>query len=246
MSGTTTKPSIVTGQVLTTTQYELFKSIDGNRNLNLLHYNRLLKSMEERCLFTVIIVNERKEIIDGQHRYEVLKTLKLPLNYIICKGYGLSEVHRFNTNSKTWTADDYLAGYCDMGYTDYLKYKAFKDLYRFGHRESMSMLAGNVMSKDAKIFYEGKFKIKNYKAACDIADKIMMIQPYFEGYQKSSFVLAMISLFKNPNFEFTEFLQKLKLQPTALQPCANTEMYKTLIEEIYNYRRKNKINLRYI
>jgi hypothetical protein len=55
----------------------------------------------------------------------------------------------------------------------------------------------------------------------------------------------MISLLRNNNFEFTEFLQKLKLQPTALQDCATVNNYKVLIEEIYNYRRKDKVNLRF-
>ena len=50
---------------------------------------------------------------------------------------------------------------------------------------------------------------------------------------------------RNQNFEFTEFLQKLKTQPTALQDCTNVTNYKVLIEEIYNYRRREKINLRY-
>jgi hypothetical protein len=55
----------------------------------------------------------------------------------------------------------------------------------------------------------------------------------------------MLQMFKNPNFELTEFLQKLKLQPTALVDCTSTEQYVSLIEEIYNYRRREKINLRY-
>jgi ParB-like chromosome segregation protein Spo0J len=80
-------------QVHTTTDYFLFKSIDGNRNKNLLHINRLRESMSKNYLFTVIIVNENYEIIDGQHRFDVIQELKLPLNYIVCKGYGLKEVH---------------------------------------------------------------------------------------------------------------------------------------------------------
>ena len=63
--------------------------------------------------------------------------------------------------------------------------------------------------------------------------------------RRSAFIYTMMSLFKNPNFEFTEFLQKLKIQPTALQDCTNVTNYKVLIEEIYNYRRREKVNLRY-
>ena len=45
--------------------------------------------------------------------------------------------------------------------------------------------------------------------------------------------------------ERLEFLAKLKQQPTTLQDCTNTSQYKVLIEEIYNYRRREKVNLRY-
>ena len=47
-----------------------------------------------------------------------------------------------NQNSKTWNADDYLAGYCNLGNTNYLQYKKFKEKYQLGHNESMAMLTG--------------------------------------------------------------------------------------------------------
>ena len=50
---------------------------------------------------------------------------------------------------------------------------------------------------------------------------------------------------QNENFEFTEFLQKIKIQPTALQDCNTVDQYKLLIEEIYNYKRRDKVNLRF-
>ena len=92
----TKKTNDLLSQVYKTEDYFLFKPIDGNRNKNLLHINRLKKSMESNYLFTVIIVNENYEIIDGQHRFEVIKELKLPLYYIVCNGYGLNEVHILN------------------------------------------------------------------------------------------------------------------------------------------------------
>ena len=79
-----------------------------------MHINRLKKSMADNYLFTVIIVNENYEIIDGQHRFDVIK-IKTPLHYIMCCGYGLNEVHILNQNSKTWNADDYATGYCNLG-----------------------------------------------------------------------------------------------------------------------------------
>ena len=246
MNSLKTEPMVKhSNQVHTTTDYFLFKPIEGNRNKNLLHINRLKKSMAETYLFTVIIVNEKYEIIDGQHRFDVIQELKLPLNYIVCKGYGLNEVHILNQNSKTWTSDDYLDGYCKLGYKDYLKYKEFKELYGIGHYECMWLLNGSQLSNPTQVFFTGDFKIKNYNEACKIIEKIMLVEPYYEEWKRRSFILAMLQLFKNPNFELTEFLQKLKLQPTALSNCSTTNQYVSLIEEIYNYRRREKVNLRY-
>ena len=246
MNNLKTEPMVKhSNQVHTTTDYFLFKPIEGNRNKNILHINRLKKSMEETYLFTVIIVNEKYEIVDGQHRFDVIQELKLPLNYIVCNGYGLNEVHILNQNSKTWTSDDYLDGYCKLGYKDYLKYKEFKDLYGIGHYECMWLLNGSQLSNPTQVFFTGDFKIKNYNEACKIIEKIMLVEPYYEEWKRRSFILAMLQLFKNPNFELTEFLQKLKLQPTALSNCSTTNQYVSLIEEIYNYRRREKVNLRY-
>ena len=232
-------------QVHTTTDYFLFKPIEGNRNKNLLHINRLKKSMSENYLFTVIIVNDKYEIIDGQHRFDVIQELKLPLHYIVCKGYGLNEVHILNQNSKTWNSDDYLTGYSNLGYNDYIHYAEFKERYGLGHNETMSLLAGVPNKYDIELFYTGEFKIKSLKNAEDTIEKILMIEPYYNGVRRRAFIYTMMSLLKNENFEFTEFLQKLKIQPTALQDCTNVTNYKILIEEIYNYRRREKVNLRY-
>lgn len=237
-----------THQVHTTTDYFLFKSIEGNRNKNLLHINRLKDSMTEKYLFTVIIVNENYEIIDGQHRFEVIKELKLPMNYIICDGYGLNEVHLLNQNSKNWNSDDYLEAYCNLKYPHYLNYAIFKDRYKLGHSVCMAIasnIASGANTAHVKDFYKGEFVFKDFKKSCRLAEKIEILGQYYDGNKRRSFVLAMLQLFKNDNFEFTELLQKLKTQPTALVDCSNTTQYISLIEEIYNYRRKVKVGLRY-
>jgi hypothetical protein len=239
------EPMVKDYQVHTTEDYFMFKPIDGNRNKNLLHINRLKKSMAENYLFTVIIVNEKYEIIDGQHRFHVIEELKLPLNYIVCKGYALEEVHILNANSKTWNSDDYLEGYCSLGYKDYIKYKEFKEKYKIGHNECMLLLAGQHHANITQSFYAGLFSIKSYDNACKAIEKIFLVEPYYDGFKRRSFINTMICLFKNPEFEFTEFLQKLKLQPTALVNCSDITQYTSLIEEIYNYRRREKVNLRY-
>jgi hypothetical protein len=236
-------------QVHTTTDYSLFKTLNGNRNVNHLHLSRLKESIKKNHLTTIIMVNDKFEIIDGQHRFIICQELKLPINYIIQKNYGLNEVQILNANMKNWQTQDYVNGYCDLGYKDYIVYRDFINEYGFQSQVAILLLSeetsgGNKFSAGTK-FKEGKFKVKDLNNAKKMAEKIMMIEPYYKGYLRRSFINALVSMFKNENFEFTEFIAKLKQQPTTMQDCTSTTQYKVLIEEIYNYRRREKINLRF-
>lgn len=236
-------------QVHTTTDYSLFKTLNGNRDVNHLHLSRLKESMKIKHLTTIIMVNEKFEIIDGQHRFLISQELKLPINYIISKNYGLAEVQILNANMKNWQTIDYVNGYCDLGYQDYIIYRDFVNEYGFQNQIALLLLSnehvGGRKINPITNFKEGKFKVKDLNNAKKMAEKIMMIEPYYKGFLRRSFIISLVSMFKNENFEFTEFIAKLKQQPTTLQDCTNTTQYKVLIEEIYNYRRREKINLRY-
>ena len=234
-------------QVHTTTDYFLFKPVDGNRNMNKLHLLRLKKSIASNYLFTVIIVNEKHEIIDGQHRFECVHELKMPLHYVICKGYGLNEVHIFNQNSRTYNAEDYLTGYCNVGNENYLTYKKFKENFKIGHNECMAMLTGANTGGGHMFdaFKNGLFVVTHLQEATKRAEKIWMLKDIYDGYLRRAFVFALLALFSKEQFEFTEFLQKVKNQPSALTDCHDSDSYLSLIEEIYNYRRREKVNLRY-
>ena len=50
-------------QVHTTTDYSLFKFINGNRDVNQLHLTRLKESIKKNHLITIVMVNENFEII---------------------------------------------------------------------------------------------------------------------------------------------------------------------------------------
>ena len=234
-------------QVHISKDYTLFSSLEGNRTINKLHLKRLKKSMTDNYLFTVITVNENYQIIDGQHRFNAIRELELPVNYVICKGYGLKEIQVLNQNSKTWNADDYLTGYCNLGNKQYLKYKEFKDRYGFGHNETMSMLTGYTSGSGSVIddFRRGNFRITHLKEARAKADKICLFKDLYKGYKRRAFIYALLELMDKEQFEFTEFLSKVKLQPSALTDCKDREQYISLIEEIYNYKRRLKVNLRY-
>ncbi len=234
--------------IRTTTDYSIFKSLEGNRPVNLLHAKRIENSMREKCVFTVIIVNENYEIVDGQHRFNALKNLGLPVNYVVQSGYGIEDVQKLNQNSKTWKSKDFIEGYCLVGNINYMILKDFVNKYGFGIAESITMLQSKPANTDnnkTRDLYNGKFQVTSYDEAIDLAEKITKISSYYSGYKRRSFVYAMISLLRSGVFNIDEFIDKLKLQRTALVDCPTAKIYIELIEKIYNYKRRDKINLRY-
>lgn len=262
MSYFKTQSSQEVNKVYKTNDLSIFNQIEGNRPPNPQHIRRLSQSIKDNGLLcNPILVNEKMEVIDGQHRLLAAKDAKSEIYYVILKGYDLKEVHALNLNQKNWNKKDFLNGYADLGVYSYVKLKEFTQKNNdfnltvcIALCSNLSTAGANISHKFRKkftvlnqreVFEEGTWKIRNIELAQENADKIRLIKPYYDGYNRSTFIGTMLTIFINENFDFNEFMHKLRLQPTALVHCTNRSQYKMLIEDIYNYRSRNKVNLRY-
>jgi len=232
-------------QVMTTNDYSIFNFIDGNRVVNPLNKRRLAESFKIKQIFAPIIVNERFEIIDGQHRFMVMMENDLPVVYVIIPGLKLEDVHRLNTNMKNWGADDFMNGYIRLGNEEYVRYKAFKQRYSFGHKECQAMLTGRTYNTPTNIssFRNGTFRVTHLAEATKQGDMIKMVAPYYDGWKRRTFIVAMLDMFKEKEYDHAEFIQKLGYQSGKLVDQTTVEYYKILIESIFNYRRSTKVRL---
>lgn len=273
MENLTTEPTLfdeavteMTGiNVYVTNDYSKFKSIDGNRPPNPKHINRLYNSiLDNGLLCNPIIVNRSYEIIDGQHRFFAAKKANISFYYIMLDGYTLADVHTLNLNQKNWTKKDFMEGYADMGEISYIKLRTFiENNADFSFTDSISLCSnkstssgsfanqknrgvnGDSVMKMSQVFEEGTWKGRDFDIAQEWADKIRDFKQFFTGYNKSVFVGTMIQILQNENYNHKEFLGKLKTQTNALYDCANREQCKLMIENIYNFRRREKVSLRY-
>lgn len=251
----------IVNQVRATKDYALFSQIEGNRIVDELHVERLKASFEKSYLMSPIIVNQKYEIIDGQHRFNAAKALGYPVNFIMVNGYTLHEVQLLNTNLKNWKKEDYLHAYCDLGYEEYMLMQQFMNDYPdFGFAGAEKILTNTTNGANIKrydpdsifpqnyrqrSFQEGDLKILNLELSYENADKIMSFKPYYDGFNRSFFIAAMIGIFKNKNYNHQQMIQKLKINPGAMVHCSNVSQYKELIENIFNYRSREKVSLRF-
>jgi hypothetical protein len=243
--------------VYLTTDYNKFKLMPDNRNLNLMHVKRLVNSFKQKHLISPIVVNERMEVIDGQHRLRASKETGKPVYYILIPGYGIDEVQVLNTNQKNWLKIDYLHSYCSEGRKEYLEFKEFMDRFPdFGIQVSERILTGHMSRKSGMIegkkahmkdFEEGKLNIPSLSQSYSTARKVMDYKEFFTDFHRGTFVSALLTIFKSKNYDHKEMLHKLSVCPIKLQVCPNVESYKLLLESIYNHKRnkENKVSFRY-
>jgi hypothetical protein len=248
-------------KVYQTSDLTLFKEISGNRVPNPQHVKRLTQSIKTSgMLCNPILVNEDYKVIDGQHRLLASKEADSHIYFIVLNGYNLNQVHTLNLNQKNWTKKDFMDGYADMGLESYKNLQVFVERNQdFTFSDCIAMCsnvstAGNYVNRNTRtgnisnveeVFVNGTWKGKDFDLANEWAEKLRLIKPYYIGYNKTTFVGTMIVLFNNPVFDYSEFMHKVRLQPKALVDCANREQQRLLIEEIYNHRSRNKVNLRY-
>ena len=77
----------------------------------------------------------------------------------------------------------------------------------------------------------GLFKVKDW----DQSDKIAQI------YKRSTFVVAIIRLSRDPQFDNDEVIRKIQINPRSFVPCVNSDEFIRMIEDIVNFRSRNKI-----
>lgn len=96
--------------VYETKDYSRFKIIDGNRELD--HVAKVKKSIEKvGYLYCPILVNEKWEIVEGQHRYTACKELGLPIMYVMQNGLSIKQVQALNTCAKQWNTKNHIHAY---------------------------------------------------------------------------------------------------------------------------------------
>ena len=131
-----------------TSNYDLFKHLEGNRDVKNPRKNKIVNSIKERgYLNNPIIVNENMEIIDGQGRLEALKELNLPVRYVFAEGAGIEDCILLNVNKANWSTADYVNCYSDIGDENYKNFKLLKAQFpKLSYEELFGVVANKITS----------------------------------------------------------------------------------------------------
>lgn len=236
-----------TDKVYETSDYKIFKSLPGNRIKGTGHVNQLRLHMENTGNLTnhfPIVVNEKMQVIDGQHRLEALKQLKWSVCYRIQEGLTIDTVRQINAAQKNWSYMDYATSYADLGNSEYKWFIKLSEQFGFGYSiiAAYSGITGVMRGTSGSItrhyhlFKQGEFKPTYAKD---------VIEVYLEQYKEVSeatkhhnraFALAMLKIMRVPEYDQDRMLNKIKVMNKELTAFANITDYLRQIEDIYNYK----------
>lgn len=245
------KKSKLIGQVLQTRNYEMFKFHRENRTIVQSHVNSLARSMliHGWARGSIVIVDSNFNVLNGQHRVLAAQKSNVPVTYMVDSKASANEIGILHTNMKPWNIITHLERFVKLGYNHYIVLDRFmKNFPDFRPTECTMLVRNGLGSAERESFESGKFETKDMKVAYNWGHDIMLLKPYFEkGYNKSIFVRAMIKVLstKSDVFHFDEFLHKVHMRPKSIFMCGTVDQYIQMIEDIYNYRRSEKVNLRF-
>lgn len=239
-------------KIQTTEDYNLFTRIAGNRHLNKAQVKRLSSSIAEDpslALATPILVNDKMEILDGQHRLEALKKLGLPISYFVVKNMGLSQVQIINSQTKTWSPVDYARSFSELGNNNYKVYLEFKETYKLCHSILLVYLSGIDRTKGGNTtqsFKKGNFHVGDIKKAHEMCKNLLETGKFYPKSKTRSFALAFQKVAASTAYDHARMLNKLESHAERmLKDTPYIEDYIRQLEKIYNHHMgiENRVRL---
>lgn len=240
--------------VYKTEDYTIFKKLDGNRELNELQVKRLVRAIEKDPEFTKvnpIKLNEKMEIIDGQHRVAAYSHFSKagrgthPVYFTVIEGLTLNTARRMNAGSKAWTPTDYAAAYAHDGNENYKIYLEMLKKHNLSHQITMAALTGSTGHTKGAAFKDGLFVVKDKKNAEEVLKKIAITKELFpRGWLKDSFGISMMQFLRNNRYNHDRMITQLHKYSEGLDNVPNrAKEMKAGLNMVYNWARKDKVDL---
>jgi hypothetical protein len=230
-----------------TKHYHWFSYANGNREINHSEYLKLKKNIAESGQLQPIMVNERGEVIDGQHRLAVCKELGIHVRFIVIPGTTIQTAVHLNTAGHRWSTIDWIHYYSKQGNEHYKRLLDFCKKSPFAVRLSVCIAQGNMTNgnetNNAKDVKAGDWICKNWDDAEILLERLQQSSPQIR-HSFTMYASALIKYNKLQAFDWSRFARQLETYPEVLQKVADHEQALELIDKLYNYKRiRNQVPL---
>lgn len=233
--------------IRSTSNYDAFNTVKGNRTVRPAHAKKLRLAIEqdpETIKYNPILVNEKWEVIDGQHRLEAIKQLELPVYYVQVEGLKLDNVQQLNSISKQWQPVDYAKAFALLGndnYAKYLEVKENKEL-SINHDSLMRYLSlDNPITSVA--FNEGKLKVDDFNRSWQLLTQLREVGQYYPRYNIRAFALAFLRLAREDYYDHIRMIAQLKKYGERyLNDFSKEQDHFKSLNKVYNHGKQEKVH----
>jgi hypothetical protein len=177
--------NIKDGEVFTVPRkdFSKFVLLKRNRDTSKSQVNKLVGKLQEpKGQLVPIIINEKWEVINGQHRLEAITESNIE-HIIVMMSYGatIEDVIIMNTTEKKWCFWDYLKCHSDESAPNsaqYQKLKKFLKDYPVSPKAALWLLSGNNHDYGVEDFEAGTFKVLHLEEAQKQGDFLRKIKGF--------------------------------------------------------------------
>lgn len=222
-----------------TMDYDKFSFLEANRDQSRGHIEVLKAAFEEIGNLTKvqpILVNDKLQIVDGQHRFTACKELGQPIYYTMVEGLGVNEARSMNLLHRTWRVDDFAKSYAMSGDKNYQRYINLKEDYGFRHSVILAFIQNTPEKAGVfKEFREGDFVIQDEEAAVERLEYLSQAVELSPIVSYRPLSLALLRAMQSDNFDPARMLDKLKKYGHKLERIENVESNLRQLEDLYNH-----------
>lgn len=199
-----------------TEDYDIFVTLKGNRKLDSKHTKQLQKLMLEKGNLIdkfPIVVNERMEIIDGQHRLAALKELEWPVVYEIREDLNIDNVRTINSAHKNWGWLDYAKSYADLGNENYLRFLNLHNYFGYNFGILMYYIGQNARAgmRPESNFYSGDLRLdeSNHQQSYELLKNYQEISQAADFHNRE-FAKALRDVMRSPDYDQARMVEKMR------------------------------------
>jgi len=236
--------------IYSTINYTELKLNKNNRNIDEKFVNQLITAIKKINLLIdfPILIDKNNYVIDGQHRLEAAKRLKVRIFYTVSKIANCDDAIITNNNQHKWKNEDYLEFYVKKENNNYILLNKFIKKYKITLSIAMNIIfnrGSNSYSllRSGNLIYTDNDYIHNI-----IIEYVLDYQKYFKQSIQSTFIdtVKYLVFSEQYNSQIHDIIIKKYDNLPVERRLIRTNIvsnYITQLENIYNYyNRKHIIN----
>jgi len=235
-----------------TNDYSIFKSVNFNRDKKRKHIESVKKMLIKDNLLHLhpILVNEKMEVIDGQHRLEAARELNVPVFFIKS---DVSYEHILNSNllQKKASLADVIKFYALKDrLRDYIELQKNVNALNISPKAMLSFMFGSTSPGLVALIKSGKFRMP--PNASKLEGLIFSYQLFLDYCREKRitpiamfisfhFTVAFRNLLLLDSFSEKLFYQKLDNRWFDLKPQINSKEWTRVLVDIYNWKNRSPL-----